>query len=65
MGICGNSSSHARGKDIQLASKLNTEKLEIEELHLTVMQKDVAVKAMTKAIVELKKRVACVESEKG
>lgn len=43
----------------------NAAKLEIEGLQLKVMQKNVAKKAMTKAIVELKNRVKCFDIGKG
>lgn len=47
-----------------MASKLNAVKLEIEELRLNVVQREVAIRAMTKTVLQLEKRVVCIEAKK-
>lgn len=47
LGFNGNISFDAGAENIQLSSKLKEAKLEIMELRLSVMQEDVAMKAMT------------------
>lgn len=64
MGSCESSSSDKRSGYIQLESKINAAKLEVAELRLEVMQKDVAMKPMTKDIVESEKQVECWGSKK-
>lgn len=49
---------------MQLAPKLNAANLEIEELRVKMIQQNVTMTAMTKVIVELKKRADCLENEK-
>lgn len=65
LGPGGNSSSDARLEKLLLVLKLNEAKLENEELRSTVMQKEVALKAMTKTILELEKRVKSLQIEKN
>lgn len=50
------SSSEARAEELLLASKLNDPELEIEELILIILQKEVALMAMTEAIRRLEER---------
>lgn len=58
-----NSSSGTRAEQTLLASRLNLAKLEVEELLFKMMQKEIAMKAMTKTNLELEKRVECIERE--
>lgn len=57
-------SADKRADKLVLASKLNDAELENEELRLTLMQKGVALKAMTKTILNLEKQVKSLETEK-
>lgn len=57
------SSFDARAKRTMLASKLNSSKLEIEEIRLNVMLKGGALKPLTTTVLELENRMQLQENE--
>lgn len=65
LGSSCNISYDARVEKLLLGSKLDVARLKNEELKLTVMPKEVALKAMIETKLELEKRVESIETEKS